>query len=43
MQIKEGGTVQVDEVVAVTMGPESASARCPRRYRWGQIARCTQR
>jgi electron transfer flavoprotein beta subunit len=24
MQIKEGGTVQVDEVVAVTMGPESA-------------------
>ena len=27
MQIKEGGTVQVDEVVAVTMGPESAAAR----------------
>ena len=24
MQIKEGGTVQVDEIVAVTMGPESA-------------------
>jgi electron transfer flavoprotein beta subunit len=24
MQIKEGGTVQVDEVVAVTMGPESS-------------------
>jgi electron transfer flavoprotein beta subunit len=24
MQIREGGTVQVDEVVAVTMGPESA-------------------
>ena len=24
MQIKEGGAVQVDEVVAVTMGPESA-------------------
>jgi electron transfer flavoprotein beta subunit len=24
MQIKEGGSVQVDEVVAVTMGPESA-------------------
>jgi electron transfer flavoprotein beta subunit len=24
MQVKEGGTVQVDEVVAVTMGPESA-------------------
>src|SRR5437016_11363257 len=24
MQIKEGGTVDVDEVVAVTMGPESA-------------------
>ena len=24
MQIKEGGTVQVDEVVAVTMGPDSA-------------------
>src|SRR5215208_7179160 len=24
MQIKEGGTVEVDEVVAVTMGPESA-------------------
>ena len=24
MQIREGGTVQVDEIVAVTMGPESA-------------------
>jgi electron transfer flavoprotein beta subunit len=24
MQIKEGGTVQVDEIVAVTMGPDSA-------------------
>src|SRR5438045_8745519 len=24
MQIKEGGAVEVDEVVAVTMGPESA-------------------
>ena len=24
MQIKEGGTVEVDEIVAVTMGPESA-------------------
>src|SRR5207249_11251531 len=24
MQIKEGGAVQVDEIVAVTMGPESA-------------------
>ena len=24
MQIKEGGTVDVDEIVAVTMGPESA-------------------
>src|SRR2546428_4883454 len=24
MQIKEGGTVGVDEIVAVTMGPESA-------------------
>jgi electron transfer flavoprotein beta subunit len=25
MQIKEGGAVQVDEIVAVTMGPESAT------------------
>src|SRR5881227_3587404 len=25
MQIREGGTVQVDEIVAVTMGPESAA------------------
>src|SRR6202046_3833734 len=24
MQIREGGTVEVDEIVAVTMGPESA-------------------
>src|SRR5688500_19915977 len=24
MQIKEGGSVQVDEIVAVTMGPDSA-------------------
>src|SRR5947209_11959083 len=24
MQIREGGAVQVDEIVAVTMGPESA-------------------
>src|SRR5947207_9660364 len=24
MQVREGGTVQVDEIVAVTMGPESA-------------------
>src|SRR5829696_4063928 len=24
MQIKEGGTVQVDEIIAVTMGPDSA-------------------
>ena len=24
MQIREGGSVQVDEIVAVTMGPESA-------------------
>src|SRR5436309_12752345 len=24
MQIKEGGAVQIDEIVAVTMGPESA-------------------
>ena len=24
MQIKEGGAVEVDEIVAVTMGPESA-------------------
>src|SRR5207237_1463666 len=24
MQIKEGGTVEVDEIVAVTMGPDSA-------------------
>ena len=27
MQIKEGGAVEVEEVVAVTMGPESAQRR----------------
>ena len=29
MQLKEGGAISVDEVVAVTMGPDAApSARC---------------
>ena len=31
MQIREGGGVDVDEIVAVTMGPESAFALCTRR------------
>ena len=42
MQLKEGGAVQVDEIVAVTMGPDSAvSARCTRPCRWAPTARCT--
>ena len=35
MQIKEGGAVEVDEIVAVTMGPDSASARAAQ----GRLAR----
>ena len=42
MQLKEGGAVEVDEVVAVTMGPEHAPcARCTRRCRSAPTARCT--
>ena len=41
MQIREGGAVQVDEIVAVTMGPEQQYARCTRRFRSGPTARCT--
>ena len=42
MQIKEGGAVEVEEIVAVTMGPESApSARCTRPCRSAPTARCT--
>ena len=36
MQIREGGDAEVEEIVAVTMGPESAQcARCTRRCRLG--------
>ena len=35
MQLKEGGAVEVDEVVAVTMGPETRRARAPQ----GRLAR----
>ena len=35
MQIREGGAVEVDEIVAVTMGPESADARAAQ----GRLAR----
>ena len=35
MQLKEGGAVQVDEIVAVTMGPESRRARAAQ----GRLAR----
>ncbi len=35
MQLKEGGALRVDEVVAVTMGPESAK----RALTQGRLAR----
>ena len=41
MQIREGGVVDVDEIVAVTMGPESPSARCTRPSRSAPTALCT--
>ena len=34
MQIREGGEVSVDEIVAVTMGRSPPSARSTRRSRW---------
>ena len=40
MQVKEGGKAEVEEVVAVTMGPDNAqSARCTRRSRSAPTAR----
>ncbi len=36
MQIKEGGATPVEEIVAVTMGPDSAHARAAQ----GGLARC---
>ena len=41
MQIKEGGAVEVEEIIAVTMGPSQRSARCTRPCRWAPTARCT--
>ena len=40
MQIREGGDVEVDEIVAVTMGPDPPSGPCTRRSRWAPTARC---
>ena len=41
MQLKEGGALGVDEVVAVTMGPETGCVRCTRPSRSAPTARCT--
>ena len=39
MQIREGGAVEVDEIVAVTMGPRAPCARCTRPSRSAPTAR----
>ena len=41
MQLKEGGQVDVEEVVAVTMGPETAERALHKASRSAPTARCT--
>ncbi len=41
MQIREGGEVDVEEIVAVTMAPPRPGARSTRRWRWAPTAPCT--
>ncbi len=41
MQIREGGAVEVEEIVAVTMAPAERAARSTRPSRSARTARCT--